>query len=238
MRVTRTLRSTRLVLARFLRRAELAPFSPNSALLSLLQARLAFITAILDPNYCQYRSKDVPLDPISNHTRHVHFRVPRTAMLSKLSRTVRVASRHRNKLVLCQLLSCCLFVITLIVWVLVLSITNHSTLTFPPPLQKATNVLLVLAHPDDESLFFGPTILQLVRRKPPSATHLLFLSSGEFETTSIITRPQISFVSNPGPFDPIPYAPKTINEDPWLTRRNVRPILLQAITMASDLNES
>lgn len=96
-------------------------------------------------------------------------------MLVKLPRLV---GRHRNKAVLA--LGFCLFAITIATWLLIHTLTNHSNITFPPQLQKASNVLLVLAHPDDESLFFGPTILQLTQRKPPTATHLLFLSAGEF----------------------------------------------------------
>lgn len=100
-------------------------------------------------------------------------------MLIKLPRNIRVARRHQNKVFLCQLLSCCLFAITILTWLLIHTLTNHTNLTFPPRLQQASNVLLVLAHPDDESLFFGPTILQLIQRKPLSATHLLFLSAGK-----------------------------------------------------------
>lgn len=39
-------------------------------------------------------------------------------------------------------------------------------------------VLLVTAHPDDESMFFGPTILSLIRRKD-CKIYLLCLSNGK-----------------------------------------------------------
>ena len=42
------------------------------------------------------------------------------------------------------------------------------------------NVLLVTAHPDDEALFFGPTVLQLTRRHPNIRVSLLVMSAGKF----------------------------------------------------------
>jgi hypothetical protein len=51
----------------------------------------------------------------------------------------------------------------------------------PPP--RIQNVLFVTAHPDDEALFFGPTILQLTRRDDVR-TSLLVLSSGKFLSTT------------------------------------------------------
>lgn len=103
-------------------------------------------------------------------------------MLVKLPRRFRAArsrSRVLNAIIRYQLLGYCLFLLPLAVWVIVCLVTNRGNLTFPPHLQQATNVLMVFAHPDDESLFFGPTILQLMRRKDPAKTHLLFLSSGK-----------------------------------------------------------
>jgi hypothetical protein len=35
------------------------------------------------------------------------------------------------------------------------------------PLQKDSRVLLITAHPDDETMFFGPTILHIIKRKFP-----------------------------------------------------------------------
>lgn len=48
---------------------------------------------------------------------------------------------------------------------------NH--INFP----KCKRVLFVIAHPDDESMFFGPTILTLTQR-PNCEVHLLCLSNG------------------------------------------------------------
>lgn len=44
-------------------------------------------------------------------------------------------------------------------------------------LPKCKRALVVTAHPDDESMFFGPTILTLAQR-PNCEVHLLCLSNG------------------------------------------------------------
>ncbi len=41
------------------------------------------------------------------------------------------------------------------------------------------NVLLIIAHPDDECMFFSPTILALTRRAPQNV-YLLCLSEGKY----------------------------------------------------------
>jgi len=41
-------------------------------------------------------------------------------------------------------------------------------------------VLLVTSHPDDETMFFGPTLVQLNRR-PETQVRLLCLSTGNFQ---------------------------------------------------------
>lgn len=47
-------------------------------------------------------------------------------------------------------------------------------------LPQAERVLVVTAHPDDECMFFGPTILSLARRKK-CHVYLLCLSHGDYE---------------------------------------------------------
>lgn len=47
----------------------------------------------------------------------------------------------------------------------------------PINIPKCKRVLIVTAHPDDESMFFGPTILTLAQR-PNCKVHLLCLSNG------------------------------------------------------------
>lgn len=45
-------------------------------------------------------------------------------------------------------------------------------------LAQFRRVLIVTAHPDDECMFFGPTILSLTQRKEPCTVYLLCLSNG------------------------------------------------------------
>ncbi len=55
---------------------------------------------------------------------------------------------------------------------------------FPLGSNHSTNVLLVIAHPDDESMFFIPTIVHLRSnglRSRPIKLHLLCLSAGNAE---------------------------------------------------------
>lgn len=44
--------------------------------------------------------------------------------------------------------------------------------------RQCKRVLIVTAHPDDECMFFGPTILSLTRRQPNCQVYLLCLSKG------------------------------------------------------------
>ena len=46
---------------------------------------------------------------------------------------------------------------------------------------EARRVLLVVSHPDDESMFFGPTLLNLCRTRPSAENvFLLCMSNGDF----------------------------------------------------------
>lgn len=45
-------------------------------------------------------------------------------------------------------------------------------------LARYRRVLIVTAHPDDECMFFGPTILSLTQRNEPCTVYLLCLSNG------------------------------------------------------------
>src|SRR5450432_224903 len=48
----------------------------------------------------------------------------------------------------------------------------------PTELQHAKNLLIVTAHPDDECLFFAPSILGVLDRNPNTVGGLLVLSTG------------------------------------------------------------
>ncbi|PYH42910.1 PIG-L family deacetylase [Aspergillus saccharolyticus JOP 1030-1] len=60
----------------------------------------------------------------------------------------------------------------------------------PAPLQRARHILLVTAHPDDETLFFSPTILY--HRQHPEVTRaLLALSSGNYNGLGDVRQDEI-----------------------------------------------
>jgi hypothetical protein len=89
-----------------------------------------------------------------------------------------------------------------ILWLLVSSFAGRTTFGLPDtmlhsPQQKAgavQNVLLVTAHPDDEALFFGPTILQLTRHYPSVKVSLLVMSAGEFPKEGVPPFPPFSAI--------------------------------------------
>lgn len=58
-------------------------------------------------------------------------------------------------------------------------------------LAKFRRVLIVTAHPDDECMFFGPTILTLTQRKEPCTVYLLCLSNGNFECKGNIRKQEL-----------------------------------------------
>lgn len=54
-------------------------------------------------------------------------------------------------------------------------------------LEKARRVLLLIAHPDDECMFFGPTVVGLLGRGGhPKRLFLVCLSTGKFELLKYI----------------------------------------------------
>ena len=56
---------------------------------------------------------------------------------------------------------------------------------------KSQNILLVTAHPDDEAMFFAPTILSL-SRKPSLGLYHLCLSSGNADGLGVIRKTELS----------------------------------------------
>lgn len=62
-------------------------------------------------------------------------------------------------------------------WILLGYLLASHPAFFPATLQNAKSTLLVVAHPDDECLFFSPSVLWAVRRAK-SPTSILVLSSG------------------------------------------------------------
>ncbi|XP_037038377.1 N-acetylglucosaminyl-phosphatidylinositol de-N-acetylase [Bradysia coprophila] len=58
-------------------------------------------------------------------------------------------------------------------------------------LAQYRRVLIVTAHPDDECMFFGPTILSLTQRREPCTVYLLCLSNGNFEQLGNIRKHEL-----------------------------------------------
>ena len=54
--------------------------------------------------------------------------------------------------------------------------TAHMARSFPTLTQK--RILLLIAHPDDEAMFFAPTVLALTRPELGNHVRILCLSSG------------------------------------------------------------
>lgn len=59
--------------------------------------------------------------------------------------------------------------------------TAHTARTFPTLTQK--RILLLIAHPDDEAMFFAPTVLSLTRPELGNHIKILCLSSGMAHTS-------------------------------------------------------
>jgi len=87
---------------------------------------------------------------------------------------------YQRRALLLQILTVFFILFPTILWLLLGHVVTSSEATFPPQLREAEHVLLVVAHPDDESLFFSPTILHLTRRRTRGATALLVMSAGTF----------------------------------------------------------
>ncbi len=93
-----------------------------------------------------------------------------------------VASRTRKRWLIRVLLVVLLMPI-LLQWALAYLLGSDSRL-LPPELQHAKNLLIVTAHPDDECLFFSPSILGILDRSHHVRGGLLVMSTG---TIIIIT---------------------------------------------------
>lgn len=73
------------------------------------------------------------------------------------------------------------FVLAIVTYVLLCIllyvIINKGKTAFEKPIKNARRVLIVTAHPDDECMFFGPTIFKLT--KAGCSIYLLCLSNGK-----------------------------------------------------------
>jgi len=104
-------------------------------------------------------------------------------MLSKSMAPPRLASLLRSRSfrrpvrIILQLLPFIL-IAPIVLYVLLAYVLRGDPRLFPSTLRNAKNLLIVTAHPDDECLFFSPTILGILEAKPQTVGGLLVLSTG------------------------------------------------------------
>jgi N-acetylglucosaminylphosphatidylinositol deacetylase len=72
-----------------------------------------------------------------------------------------------------------LLVLPLFLQWLVAYVVGSDARLLPAELQNAKNLLIVTAHPDDECLFFAPSILGVLDRNHEVRGSLLVMSTGE-----------------------------------------------------------
>jgi len=63
--------------------------------------------------------------------------------------------------------------------ILLAYVVGNDARLLPPALHEAKNLLIVTAHPDDECLFFAPSILGVLDKNPNTVGGLLVLSTGK-----------------------------------------------------------
>jgi hypothetical protein len=95
-----------------------------------------------------------------------------------------IAGRVPARRVLRRLLRILLVItaIPLILQVFLAYFVGQDARLFPPALQRAKNLLIITAHPDDECLFFAPSILGVLDRNPDTVGGLLVLSTGQLHS--------------------------------------------------------
>lgn len=76
--------------------------------------------------------------------------------------------------------------------ILYIAVTRWKAITYNATIKDAERVLFVIAHPDDECMFFGPTILHFTK-KTNCQVYLMCLSTGTYNNISI-ARVKIDFV--------------------------------------------
>jgi N-acetylglucosaminylphosphatidylinositol deacetylase len=99
----------------------------------------------------------------------------------------------RRKLCAISILFLITFVLPIFLYTLLAYVIAGDPRLVPHAIRNARNVLLITAHPDDECLFFSPSLLQSWG-KPHVNRHLLVLSSGrlrenpKYASTFVIMR--------------------------------------------------
>jgi len=106
------------------------------------------------------------------------------AVLNVASQLTKQAGRlfssqlHRRRLTLLRIGLCFVVFWSWILYFILAYVVPASPTLVPASLLFASRPLLVTAHPDDESLFFGPTILSLTQDER-KALSILVLSCGK-----------------------------------------------------------
>jgi N-acetylglucosaminylphosphatidylinositol deacetylase len=72
-----------------------------------------------------------------------------------------------------------ILIVPVLLQILVAYVVGYDARLLPPALQQAKNLLIVTAHPDDECLFFAPSILGVLDKNPNIVGGLLVLSTGK-----------------------------------------------------------
>jgi hypothetical protein len=98
-----------------------------------------------------------------------------TATISRLVSVMR--ARGIRRLLLTRVLPIVL-IVPLLLQILLANIIGRDPRLFPPALRHAENLLIVTAHPDDECLFFSPSVLGVLSGNPDATGSLLVLSTG------------------------------------------------------------
>lgn len=70
-------------------------------------------------------------------------------------------------------------ILTLILWLLTAHMANDPASGLAPPTLRGKRVVLLIAHPDDEAMFFAPTLLALGRRELRNELSILCVSTGD-----------------------------------------------------------
>lgn len=105
--------------------------------------------------------RDFPMATLLHLTRHLGGR----------------AVKRKSWIIL--LLFVTLVALPVILYILLAYVVAGDPRLVPHAIRNARDVLLIVAHPDDECLFFGPSILN-ARDNPEVNRALLVLSSGKF----------------------------------------------------------
>jgi hypothetical protein len=113
-----------------------------------------------------------------------HRKLSDSPMFSKSMAPPRLASLLRSRSfrrpvrIILQLLPFIL-IAPIVLYILLAYVLRGDPRLFPSTLRDAKNLLIVTAHPDDECLFFSPSILGILEAKPQTVGGLLVLSTGE-----------------------------------------------------------